>query len=254
MKNMKRWVVAVFLIMFFPVCAFAESLTVAAAANVEFALKELKSAFEQETGITVKTVIGSSGKLVAQIENGAPFDIFMSADMEYPEILKKEGLVYGEPKVYSYGILVLWTVSRDINLEGWQEVLGQRRIRKIAIASPKTAPYGKQAINAIKYYNLYRNVSHKLVYGESISQASQFIASGAADIGFTAKSVVLAPDIKEKGVWVEVDPKAYQPLAQGVVILNYAQEHHSKEALKFFDFLFSDQAKEIFKKYGYVLP
>jgi len=248
---MKKCVIAVFLVLIFPVCVFAQSLTVAAAANVEFALKEIIRSFEEETGITVKTVVGSSGKLTAQIENGAPFDIFLSADTGYPESLVKKGLVYGNSKIYSYGILVLWTMSGDIDLLKWQEAIVGRRVKKIAIAIPNTAPYGRQAVNAMKYYGLYRDVYRKLVYGENISQANQFIVSGAADIGFTSKSIVLAPEMKNRGAWIEIDPKAYQALAQGVVILNYGYDHHPIEAEKFFDFLFSEKAKVIFKKYGY---
>lgn len=106
----------------------------------------------------------------------------------------------------------------------------------------------------MKHYHLYPGIASKLVYGESIAQTNQFITTGAADIGFTAKSVVLAPNMKDKGKWIEVDSEAYKPIAQGVVVLKYAQQNHSKEALEFYNFIFSAPAQEIFKKYGYKLP
>jgi molybdate transport system substrate-binding protein len=250
---MRKLITAIFLIPVFPVCVFAEDLMVAAAANVQFVLEELKGAFEKDFGIIIKPIIGSSGKLTTQIENGAPFDVFLSADMEYPQAIYKEGLAAGEPKTYAYGVLVLWTL-KDIDLTKGIEVITDSRVKKVAIANPQTAPYGREAVNAIKFYKLYPSVNHKLVYGESISQLNQFVASLAADIGFTAKSIVVAPNMKDKGKWIEIDPKAYHPIAQGAVILKYGQDHHSEAAKKFFGFLFSDTAKEIFKKYGYTLP
>ena len=236
-----------------PLCAFAQEITVAVAANVQFALEEIKTAFEKNTGIHVKTIIGSSGKLTAQIENGAPFDIFMSADVDYPNRLYQEGLATGAPKIYAYGQLVLWTFQ-DIELSKGIAILSDNSIKKIAIASPNGAPYGRQAVNAMKYNRLYPNIKSKLVYGENIAQVNQFITTGSVDIGLTAKSVVLADNMKGKGKWIEVDPEAYEPIAQGVVILKYAQKEHLKSVQEFFDFLFSDQCKQIFEKYGYKLP
>ncbi len=239
-------------VLFFPVCTSADEITVAVAANVQYTFEDLKAVFEKETGISVKSVIGSSGKFTAQIENGAPFDIFLSADMNYPKTLNKEGFTLNAPKIYAYGTLVLWTLN-DVDLTKGIAVLSDANVKKIAIASPQTAPYGRQAVNVFKHYNLYTKINHKLVYGESIAQTNQFITTRAADIGVTAKSVVLAANMKDKGKWVEIDKEAYEPIAQGVVILKYAQKHR-EAAQKFFDFLFSNEASEIFKKYGYVLP
>ncbi|HLD69727.1 MAG TPA: molybdate ABC transporter substrate-binding protein, partial [Candidatus Omnitrophota bacterium] len=205
------------LIVFLPAAALAQEITVAAAANVQYPLGELKAEFEKNTDIKLKTIIGSSGKLTAQIENGAPFDIFISADMEYPETLHKEGLTYRPPRIYAYGVLVLWTL-KDLDLSKGMEVLTDPAVKKVALANPKTAPYGRQAVNAMKHYKLYEETQPKLVYGESIAQVNQFITTQALDLGFSAKSVVLAPNLKEKGKWVEVDASAYSPIAQGVVI------------------------------------
>ena len=227
------------------------ALTVAAASSLQLVLQEISDLFEKETQAKVEIVYGSSGKLTAQIQNGAPFDIFLSADMECPETVYKEGLAFNRPKQFVSGGLVLWTI-KDIDLSRGFEILFEDTIRKIAIADPKTAPYGLQAVNAIGFYK--KDVGKKLVYGESIGQVNQFIISGAADVGFTAKSVVLAPNLKGKGKWVDVDPKSYSPIAQGVVVLKHAKENDLKKSQQFFDFLFSDKAQEIFKKYGYTLP
>ena len=116
------------------------------------------------------------------------------------------------------------------------------------------APYGREAVNALKFYKIYQSVQKELVLGESIAQANQFIKTGAADIGFTAESVVLAPNMKGKGKWAEVDPAAYKPIAQGVIVLKYGEQNDADDSKKFYDFLFSAPAQEIFKKYGYKLP
>lgn len=236
-----------------PLAAFASDITVAGAANVQFTLDDLKAEFTKETGVSVKTVIGSSGKLTSQVENGAPFDVFLSADMKYPSKIFKDGFSSNAPKVYAYGVLVLWTM-KDLDLSKGINVLSDTSIQKVALADPKLAPYGREAVNALKFYKLYDQLQKELVLGESISQANQFITTGAADIGFTAKSVVVAPNMKDKGKWIEVDPQSYKPIAQGVIVLKYAEQNHSKEAHEFYDFLFSAPAQEIFKRYGYKLP
>jgi len=248
---MKKIIVLMFLLSL-PVTAFAGGITVAGAANVQFTLEDLKAEFTRETGVDVKTVIGSSGKLTAQIENGAPFDVFLSADMKYPAKLYKDGFSAQVPQVYANGALVLWTM-KDLDLPQGVGVLSKTGIQKIALADPKLAPYGREAVKALQFYKLYGSLEKKLVYGESISQVNLFITTGAAEIGFTAKSIVLAPDMKNKGKWVEVPAGSYKPIAQGVIVLKYGRQHHSQEAHEFYDFLFSAPAKAIFKKYGYNL-
>lgn len=248
----KAIVLSFVLIIFSSAVAFAE-VTVAVAANLQYAFDELKTEFQKETGIALKGVIGSSGKFTTQIENGAPFDVFLSADMDYPETLAKEGLAVNAPKIYAYGALIIWTMT-DVDLLNGVEVLANPSVKKIAIASPETAPYGRQAVNALKHYDIYAQVGKKLVYGESIAQTNHFITALAADLGITAKSVVMAPQMKNQGKWIEVPKEAYEPIAQGVVILKHAQHGNLNDANMFFDFLFSQQAGEIFKKHGYVLP
>ncbi|MBF0479187.1 MAG: molybdate ABC transporter substrate-binding protein [Candidatus Omnitrophica bacterium] len=253
MMKIKSVLLLLLFMLYSSVCAFAGDLTVAVAANVQYAFDELKAEFQKETGINVKPVIGSSGKFTTQIENGAPFDVFLSADLKYPQALKKAGLTINDPKIYAYGSLVLWTLDH-IDLSKGMDVLLAPEVKKIAVASPEAAPYGRQAINVLQHYNLYTKVQDKLVYGESIAQANQFITSKAAEIGFTAKSVVLAPTMKDQGKWIDVPQEAYELIAQGVVILKYTEKGSLASAQKFFDFLFTEKAGEIFKKYGYILP
>jgi molybdate transport system substrate-binding protein len=249
---MKKAVLVLFL-SFLGLPAFAADITVAAAANMQYPLQDLQAEFTKETGIGVKDVIGASGKLTAQAENGAPFDVFLSADMKYPARLYKDGFSVDAPKVYANGVLVLWTM-KGIGLTGGINVLSTSVVQKIAMANPQVAPYGREAVNALKFYKLYGSLQKELVLGESISQTNQFITTGAADIGFTAESVVLSPNMKGKGQWVAVDPKSYKPIAQGVVVLKYGKANHAQEADAFYHFLFSPAARAILKNYGYNLP
>ncbi|MDE2221497.1 MAG: molybdate ABC transporter substrate-binding protein [Candidatus Omnitrophica bacterium] len=232
--------------------AKAAEITVAAAANLQFPLKELQAEFTRETGTSVKIAIGSSGSLTTQIENGAPFDVFLSADMKYPEAIYKEGLSSRPPQVYAYGVLVLWTME-DLDMSKGLGLLADKEVKKIALADPLLAPYGRQAVNAMKFARLYPGISPKLIYGESIAQTNVFITTGAADVGFTAESVVLAPNMKKKGKWTKVDPQSYKPIAQGMVVLKYGEKVHPRQAQAFYNFLLSDPARKILRKYGYCL-
>ena len=231
----------------------AGSVTVAVAANVKFAFQELKTTFAKETGIAVKEVVSSSGKITAQVLNGAPFDVFLSADTGYPEKLRQQGLTASAPKIYAYGTLVLWTM-KNIDLGRGIALLTQDTIGKVAIANPRLAPYGRESVRAMAHYHVYSAVEPKLVYGQSISQTTQYIESRAADVGFTAKSVVLAPNMKGMGHWVEIPRDAYQPIAQAAVILKHGEDQNAAAANKFFDFIYSPPARAIFSRYGYVLP
>ncbi|MFL5729648.1 MAG: molybdate ABC transporter substrate-binding protein [Cytophagaceae bacterium] len=224
-------------------------IMVAVAANAQYAMKEIEKQYEKETGKDIELVIGSSGKLTAQIRERAPFDIFLSADMHYPEVLQKEGLTMYEPKIYGYGSLVLWT-CKEIDLLN-MNVLLLPEVKVIAMANPKVAPYGEAAIEVMNYYKLYEKAEPKLVYGESISQVNQYVSSKAADLGFTAKSVVLSPEMQGKGKWMELDKKSYKPIAQGAVLLKASKERSAADAEAFYNYLYSEKARKIFKKYGY---
>jgi len=229
----------------------SQKLTIATSANMQYAIHSLVSTFTRETGIQCEVVVSSSGKLTAQIVAGAPYDVFVSADMKYPENLFNKGLTIAQPEIYAEGKLVLWSTNDEINPS--IEILTNKQIKHIALANPKTAPYGSAAMEVMDYYKITESVKPKLVYGESISQTSRFITSGAAQVGFTAKSVVLSPHVNEPGKWIEIKSNTYKPIAQGVVVLNNRKEY-LEQAKKFQDFLLSSVGKEILDKFGYNAP
>jgi molybdate transport system substrate-binding protein len=231
----------------------AAPLTVAVAANVKYAFDDLAAEFKKETGIEVQGVFSSSGKIVTQVKSGAPYDVFISADTEFPEALYKEGLAVTVPKVYAHGVLVLWT-TKNLDLNRGLPLLTDTGIQKIAIANPKVAPYGRAAIQTLEKAKLDTVVKPKLVYGESITQTLQFVDSGAADIGFIAKSIAIAPELAGKGHWVTLPKESYTPIGQAVVILKHGSETQPEASRKFFEFLFTTKARAIFEKYGYLLP
>jgi molybdate transport system substrate-binding protein len=244
------WSIPLFIL---SMAASAAPLTVAVAANVKYAFDDLAAEFKKDTGIEVQGVFGSSGKIAAQVKSGAPFDVFLSADTDTPETLFKEGWAIAKPRVYANGVLVLWT-TKDIDLSKGLPLLAEAGVQKVAIPNPKLAPYGRAAIQALESAKLKAAVEPKLVYGESIAQAAQFVESGAADIGFNAKSIMLSPEMAGKGKWVEVQKGSYEPIAQAVVILKHGAETQSEASRKFVDFLFTPKARAIFEKYGYLLP
>jgi molybdate transport system substrate-binding protein len=250
---MKHCLLFAGLLLTFTLPAYAELLTVAVAANVQYAFDDLRAAFKKETGNEVQPVYNSSGKFAAQIKNGAPFDVFLSADMAYPEKLHGAGFTADAPRVYAYGTLVLWTM-RDLDLSQWQRALAAPAVGKIAVANPKTAPYGAETMNALSHLKLDVALQSKLVFGESIAQTNQYIYSQAADAGFTAKSVVLSPAMRGKGKWIDLPREVYRPIAQGAVILTHGQQNHPVLARQFHDFLFSEKSRAIFERYGYLLP
>ena len=229
----------------------AQDLSVAAAANVRFALEEIEKVFEKKTKLRININYSSSGKLSTQIIQGAPFDVFVSADEEYPKNLQKAGATANTPKVYACGTLVLWTTKSGLSIKADGKILSNNRVQKIAIANPKTAPYGRAAIEWLKKKGLYAQVEDKLVYGESVAQTTQYILAGACEIGLTAKSMVMAEEMRGKGSWVEIDVKYYEPIRQAAVITTFGQKKHPEASHKFFDFLFSPEAQKIWKSYGY---
>ena len=245
---MKKFLLLIVLLI--PLLAAAQKLKIAVAANAQFVANKLAEAFKKETGIDADLVVSSSGKLTTQIEQGAPFDVFLSADMKYPQDLYEKGFAAEKPREYAYGKLVIWTLKNEPLSKG-PAALTAPQFTKIAIGNPSLAPYGKAAIQALTKLKLYDELKPKIVYGESIAQVNQYLLSGAADAAFTAKSIVLDPSQQTKGKWIEVDDRLYQPIAQGVVILKSAQGKNLTDAKRFYSFLFSKQAKRIFTAYGY---
>lgn len=233
--------------------AVAKSLTVAVAANVQFAFEDLQTAFTRETGIDVQAIIASSGKITAQVRGGAPFDVFLSADMDYPQTLYEEGLASTAPIVYAYGTLVLWTMT-DLDMKPGLAVLADPKVGKVALANPKLAPYGRAVMQALAYYKLADVVQAKAVFGENIAQVNQYIYSRNVAAGFTAKSAVLSPAMRGKGRWIEVPKDTYQPIAQGVVILKHGADNAAADCNRFVQFLASVPARTILANYGYGLP
>jgi molybdate transport system substrate-binding protein len=232
----------------------AETLTIAVAANVKFAFDDLAAAFRKESDIDIQPVYGSSGKITAQVKEGAPYDLFLSADMEFPTKLYQSGQAVTAPKVYAYGKIVLWTLNARLDLSKGLSVLGSSDVRKIAVANPKVAPYGEEALKAVDKLGLKAAIEPKLVYAENIAQVVQFVDSGNVDAGFTAKSLVTAPENAGRGKWIDVPMESYTPIAQGAVILRHGQAEHGEAARKFYDFLYSAKARAILEKFHYGLP
>lgn len=223
-------------------------LTIAVSANMQHAMEELAQTFTDSTGFPCELVVASSGKLTAQIIEGAPFDLFLSADMKYPEKIFSRGMAYGKPEVYAHGYLVFWSLDKEQDLS--ESGLLSDRVNHIAIANPETAPYGAAALNLLKAMGIFEQVQGKLVYGESIAQTNQFILSGTAEAGITARSVVLSPAAANRGRWTEADSSLYKPIAQGLVVLKNDKQSLDR-ALAFSAFLRSPSAKEILHKFGY---
>jgi len=228
--------------------AFGQNLKVAAAANLQSVIKVLGQDFKTKTGITIEPIVSSSGNITAQIRNGAPYDVFLSADVTFPATLFKEGFGSKAPVVYAQGSLILCS-SQDVGFDNWERLLLTDRIKKIAIANPAIAPYGKAATEAIKQKGISNEIQSKIVTGESISQVNTYITTGVADVGFTTQALVKDPANKTKLYWVEIDPKLYAPIEQAMILLKHAQSNPDAE--KFYQYILSPAAKAIFKEYGY---
>ncbi len=228
----------------------AGKINIAVAANVSYAIDELKAEFAKQNPDTkVQVILGSSGKLTAQIKNGAPYGLFMSANMKYPEALYNEKLAITKPIVYAQGALALFSVKKQ-DFAKSVKILTTEKIKKIAIANPKTAPYGIAAKEMLENIGIYKKIKKKFVYGESISQTVSYAVT-AADIGIIAKSSLYSSKMsqyKENINWVSIDTTLYEPIKQGIVILVDNPEYRA-----FYDFILSKKAKEILKKYGYIL-
>lgn len=228
-------------------------LNIGVAANVQFAFEELRKVFVEQTGLPIQPIFASSGKITAQVEAGSPLDIFLSADTEYPEALYQKGLAAEKPVIYAYGTLVLWTLD-NLDVEPGLSTLATANVKKIALANPKLAPYGREAMRAMAFTGVAAAVADKFVFGESISQVNQYVTTRVVDVGFTAKSVVLSPSLANRGKWVEVPKESYAPIAQAALVLKHGIETNSDAAVKFMRLLQSDTARQILAHYGYGVP
>ena len=241
----------IFVLLFISNTCFAQDeILVAAASDLKFAMDSIISVFEQSNRGKVKVTYGSSGKLTEQISNGGPFHVFFSADISYPEQLKAKGFASSEVYSYAKGHLVIW--SKNIDTKKGMNVLKDPSIKKIAIANPAHAPYGKRAMESIAYYKL-TDVKSKIVMGSNISQTAQFVSTGAADIGIIALSLALSPNMqKEKGNYYIIPEQSHQPIIQGAVIT--AKGKGNKLASDFFEFVKNEKTILILNHFGFTKP
>ena len=227
---------------------------VAAAADLKLAMEQLSKDFESRTGTKVDITTGSSGNFFAQIQSGAPFDLFFSANMDYPKKLDAAG--FTEPGTlyeYALGAIVVWAPASspvDVAKDKWNALL-DARIHKIAIANPALAPYGQAAVSALQKAGIYEQVKAKLVYGENISQAAQFVQSGNAQAGIIAHSLALSPGMEEGKMW-EIPAKMHPPIEQDAVVLRSAK--NKAAAIEFMSFVKSDAGRAILEKHGFAVP
>jgi len=250
-------VVAIAVLVLFPVKqgTVGKTVAVAAASNLKFALEETIAAFKQEhPEITVTVSYGSSGNFYSQLLNRAPFDLFLSADIEYPSKLAEQKLILpGSQFTYGVGQLVVWVPSGsplDLTL-GIRSLLDSSA-RKIAIANPKHAPYGRAAVAALTSSGIYQQIESRLIYGDNITQTAQFVQTGAADAGIIALSLAVAPEMQRAGQYVPLPLELYPPLEQGGVILNWAADPESTQLLR--AFLTGPRGLEILRRFGYSVP
>ena len=237
-----------------PIFLHAEEITVAAASDLNFVFREVVARFEHETGNTVKLSFGSSGNFYSQIENGAPYDLFFSADIDYPRKLEAAGLTEpGSLYPYASGRLVLWAPNdAKAKVQQGLKCLVEPQVRKIAMANPAHAPYGRAAEAALKKEGLYEKVAAKLVLGENISQTAHFIETGNADAGLIALSLALAPEMKTKGAYYVVDPNLYPTIVQAAVVLKSSRRKQT--AQRFLEFIKTPAISALMKQYGFESP
>jgi molybdate transport system substrate-binding protein len=245
---------AILLLLAMCATAAADEIAVAAASDLQFVMKEIAARYEKQTGTSVKLSFGSSGNFFAQIQNGAPFDLFFSADADYPHKLEAAGLT--EPGTfyqYATGRIVLWVPNNSpIKVDEGIKCLLDPDIHKIAIANPEHAPYGRAAVAAMKSAGIYDKVAGKLVLGENISQTAQFVQTGNANAGFLALSLALAQPLRGQGRFFQIPDELYAPLTQAAVVLKSSQK--KARAKEFLEFLKSAEIVALLKQYGFQLP
>jgi molybdate transport system substrate-binding protein len=229
-------------------------LTIAAASDLQTVLPAIVREFERSATATVTVSFGSSGSFLAQIQNGAPFDVFLSADVDYPRQLAKAGLA--DPatlQVYATGHLVLWARREvAIDLGRGFAALTDGRVRRVAIANPKYAPYGRAAVAALRNAGLYDALQPKLVMGESLAQAAQLVESGNADVGVLSRSLVLGAALQTEGIYAELRRASYPPIEQAAIVVTTSRDPALARA--FVAFLRRSEATQQFERFGFSLP
>ena len=232
-----------------------DNILIAAASNLRFAMHEICQDFQEEnSSIQTKVSYGSSGNFFAQISQGAPFDIFLSADATYPELLEEEGLTAKETqRVYAEGKIVLWFPKESIvNPDEGIETVTFPAVKKLAIANPRHAPYGRAAEESLRYYGLWDKVQEKLIYGENISQTAQFVHTGAADAGIVALSLAISPKMLHEGRYWVIPDESHSDIEQIYVVLKKGKG--KKSIRKFLDFIHGERGGNILSRYGFVIP
>ena len=229
------------------------SVSVAVAANMKPAFEEIARAFHWKTGVEVKAVYGASGNFFAQIQNGAPFDLFLSADAEFPAKVAEAGLADGKPFTYAYGALVVWVPKASpLDLQGkGLAALADPSVQKLAIANPQVAPYGRAAEAALKAAGVYERVKDRFVMGQNVSQTAQFVQSGNAQAGLIPLSLALAPPLSAEGRFFRVPEGTYEKIQQDAVLLKGAKNAALARELAAF---LSGPGRATLEKFGYALP
>ena len=231
-----------------------QEISVAAAADLQFAMQDIAGRFQKEAGKTVKPIYGSSGNFFQQIQSGAPFDVFFSANLDYPKRLEAAGLTEpGSYYEYARGRIVIWVPSGSkLDLGSGMKALLDPSVKKIAIANPQHAPYGQAAVAAMQREKIYDKLKDKFVLGENISQTASFVVSGAADVGIVALSLALSPNMKDKGRYAEVPSEEYPPIEQACVILRSSK--NKDVARQFLSFIKTGAISDVLKNYGFDVP
>ncbi len=229
----------------------AQEITVAAAADLQFAMQDVAARFQKETRKTVKLIYGSSGNFFQQIQNGAPFDMFFSANLDYPKKLEDAGLTEpGSYYQYATGKIVVWVPKESkLDLSSGMQALLDPSVKKIAVANPQHAPYGQAAVAAMQKENVYEKVKDKFVLGENISQTASFVVSGSANVGIVALSLALSPNMKDRGRYTEVPTGEYPPIEQASVILGSSK--NKETARQFLSFVKTAAVADVLRRYGF---
>lgn len=232
--------------------AQAEKITVAAAADLKFAMDEIVTTFKKaNAGDEIDVIYGSSGKFHTQIQQGAPYDLYFSADIGFPRELAKNGFAASEVKPYAFGRIVLWSASQDAT-QMTLASLADPNITRIAIANPKHAPYGKRAEEALRASGMWDKVEPKLVYGENISHTAQFVQTKNAQVGIIALALAINPELASKGGYWLIPDNLHEPLEQGFIITK--EGANNALAKRFADYMGGKPARAVMTKYGFVLP
>lgn len=249
-RRIRNLVASIAVICMCEFCA-AQSITVAAAADLQFAMQDVAAKFQKDTGKEVKLIYGSSGNFFQQLQNGAPFDMFFSANLDYPRKLESAGLTEpGSYYEYAQGKIVVWVpMDSKLDVSSGLQALLNPSIKKISVANPQHAPYGQAAVAAMQKEGVYDKVKDKFVLGENISQTASFAMSGSADVGIVALSLALSPNMKDRGRYFEIPAGDYPPIKQATVILNTSK--NKETAKQFLSFIKTAEVADTLRRYGF---